>query len=161
MFPNQNHDKKNLFKDPYAHTNESRNSIYWRLKPHWNDWILLYALMLLRVINKLFTEKNSRYEALNLLNIAQEKNNDLAPVASYYLNRFKNLFSSVAMLLLVFLMISMQTIMEIDIISWIFLILNLVNLAFIIKGNTSVTAAKASYYIAELIKFYALFVLIL
>lgn len=121
----------------------------------------MYALMLLRVVNKLFTDRRSRFDAKLLLQIAAEKNNDLAPVAAYYFNRLKNALSSVAMLVVVFTMISMQSIIEIDFISWFFLILNLVNLAYIIKGSTSVAAAKASFFVAGLIKFYALFVLIL
>lgn len=51
--------------------------------------------------------------------------------------------------------------MEIDAISWIFAILNLINLAFIISGSTSTSAVKASYYVSAMIKLYALLVLIL
>jgi hypothetical protein len=34
----------------------------------------LYALMLLRIVNKLFTVKETKYEALELLEIAADKN---------------------------------------------------------------------------------------
>lgn len=107
MFPEQEEDRNNLFKDPYSHTNKSRNSVYWRLQPHWNDWILLYALMLLRVVNKLFTEKKTRYDALMLLQIAGDRNADIAPKLSYTINRMKNVLQSFAILIVVFVMISM------------------------------------------------------
>jgi hypothetical protein len=58
-------------------------------------------------------------------------------------------------------MIYMQIYIETNIINWVFFVLNTLNFAMVIRANTNVYAIDQQLIVANLIKFYALNILVI
>lgn len=109
-------------------------------------------------INHLYTtEKLEEYK------LRQEANHVIADrtgSAGTWFSRFKTVFMGIFNKVVIIGLVTVQGITEVSFIAWLFLALNLVNLAYMIRGSMKTGEIKKQFLISSFIKFYSLIVII-
>jgi hypothetical protein len=157
MFPANNQQTENPMRDPFNIPRES-NSIYFRLMPPWELWVTVALMKLLIELNIMYTdEKNEEYKLRMAANTVLTESTGKA---GYYFKRALRIFVGVFDILVIISLVVVQSLIDPSIISWLFFVLNLVNLSYMIKGGEHRSDLRTQYYISNIIKVYALIVII-
>jgi hypothetical protein len=146
----------NLLQDPFHIS--AGDSLYFRCSPHFEDWLNIFLMKLLREINIIYTtEKQSEYKLRQeAKHVVAEKTGKLG----YYFNRVKRIFVGIFNYLVIIGLVLVQGICQPSIITWMFFSLNLINLSYMIKGSRKSRELKIQFLISSIIKFYSLIVII-
>lgn len=133
------------------------DSIYFRHTPYPYDWMVLLIMCLLNFINVIFINEGLSKE---LTNTCYETVRDQYADQIFALLRFKNSVSRymifIAMVAMFYFIGRAQT----NLINWGFFVLNILNFAFIAKGDNKESTLRWSMLISILIKVYSAFFLI-
>lgn len=152
-------DNNDLAKDPYGL--KPGASMYWRVLPVTSNLVLLFSVYVLRKINDMLNNEDSRLDAMKLMAEADEKVRQSNQKIVYYMNRIGTWVKTFSILAVVVLMLVSHSIIETDLMSWIFFVLNFINMAALIRGDSSKSSVARSLLISNIIKAYALAVLLL
>lgn len=133
-------------------------TLYFRCSPHFEDWLNIFLMKLLREINIMYTkEKKSEYKLRQeALHVVAEKTGKLG----YYFARVKRIFLGLFNYFVIVSLVAVQAITKPSIITWMFFCLNLLNLSYMIKGSRKSHELKVQFLISSIIKFYSLIVII-
>jgi hypothetical protein len=156
LFPNRYMVHDNLKKDPF-HIKPG-DIMYGKCSPHIEDWINIFLMRFLREVNIIYTkEKLEEYKLRqSAIHVVEEK----AGKAGYYFNRFKSIFAGIFQSFVIIALVCVQYITAPSIITWLFFVLNLLNLALMIRGSLKEKEIHRQLIISSIIKFYSLIVII-
>lgn len=135
-----------------------QTSIYFRHTPYPYEWIVLIMMSMLNFINVLFINK-VKEEELNI--IAYENLRNRYPKVMLGLLRIRNYFSQYMIVIVICTMFYYISKAQSNIINLGFFVLNMVNFAFVAKGDNKISTNKNSRKIAEIIKVYSALMLML
>jgi hypothetical protein len=147
---------QNTLLDPY-NSNE-KESLYFRLIPMYQDWVILILMGILSEVNQAFT---NRERADKLIYLSYSLLSDDHKTFSYYFNRVKYLVKSVFLYCVLGVMIYLQHNVQTNIINWTFFVANVINLSMMITGDHTPQSYKRNRRVASFIKFYSISILLM
>ena len=111
----------------------------------------------LQVVNEMYRNKK---EVLKLEKQIHAETKDQFKRLMYYYNRVEKIAKSILIYALLVFMIYKTQVIEVNIINWIFFVLNNINLFLIIRGSRSESAINQSIWVTTVIKLYSLVIMI-
>lgn len=132
------------------------SSIYFRHTPYPFFWFLLILMSLLNLINVLYVDKAL---VRNLTQHCYEALRNEYSSSVYLMVRIKNFVNKLLVLLVLVSMIYFIGKAQVNLISTIFFVLNILNLGFIAKGDDKASTLRHSFRVTRIIKWYSCFVL--
>jgi hypothetical protein len=148
----------NDLDDPFNFA--GKTSMYWKLKPEKYDWAVLIMMSILDTVNQMFSnQREGEVDKLQEECTKSFKKNYKR--LTYYMQRVQNIIKGLIIYALMVFMVFIHKDLETNIINWIFFSLNMINLALIIRGTSTMNDIKQSLKIVNIIKVYSLTVLIL
>jgi len=143
--------------DPYHIKNGE--SQYGILSPQWEDWLSIVLMNFLNDINVMYKNDKGEvdYWTKEAVSVLEEKMGK----ANYYFSRFKKIAFGLFTYFIVFSMIFVQGLTEPSIITWIFMALNLVNMAYMVRGSGNARDIKTQLNISNFVRFYSFIVIVL
>lgn len=152
----------NLYPPDNSATNpfnfEKGESFYFKMKPDFVDWVVLVLMSFLNAVNQMFKKKD---EVNRLTKLASSSLSDQYSTAAYYYGRVEKIVTSLLIYAMIIFMIWALQTLETNLINWVFFVLNTLQFAFIVRGSKSLSYLRQSLCVANSIKAYSLFILIL
>jgi len=133
------------------------SSIFFRHKPKFFDWAVLLLMNLLNLINYLFQDKE---EVAEMDRICYEGIREKYTDALYNAMRFKNFIQSNLIFVVLAVLLYFIAKAQVNLISWIFFILNMMMLSFIAKGDGKESTNKHIKQVCTIIKTYSTIILV-
>lgn len=118
LYPNEN-PASNPFNVPKT------DSIYFRIAPQLLDWAVLIMMNLLQIVNAMYTNKTAIVKLEEKIGSGLK---DQFGKMAYYFSRVERIVKSLLIYSLLFFMIYVTQTIEVNLINWIFFILNNINL---------------------------------
>jgi hypothetical protein len=133
------------------------SSIFFRHTPNIFDWAVLLLMNLLNLINYFFRDKK---EVEVMQRICFEGIREKFTQTLYNAIRLKNFVQSYLIFLLLGVLLYFIGKAQVNLISWMFFVLNALMLSFIAKGDNKESTNKYTKRVATIIKYYSTFILV-
>ena len=114
-------------------------NMYWRIKPKFDDWIVLFMMSFLDSINNMFKNK---LEIIKLQDHCTNSFRDKYDKFHYYYKRTDKIIKGVIIYVMMMSMIYLHTFIQINIFNWVFWTLNVINFALLVRGTKSISYVK-------------------
>jgi hypothetical protein len=145
-----------MLKDPF--NIKEGYSLYFRIQPQVEDWINIILIRALREVNFIYTIEKK--ETNNLRRECEQVVKEKTGQLGYYWSRVKRIVLGIFTYAIVFLMIGMQLFQEVNIISWLFFVLNLLSFGMMIRGNQKSGEIQKQYLISSFTKYFSLVIIL-
>lgn len=120
------------------------------------DWAVLIMMSLLQEVNSMYKDKKA---VLALEKQIQSETKDEFKKITYYYGRIERIAKSIVIYALLGFMIYATQTIEVNIINWVFFVLNNINMFLIIRGSKKESSINQSICVTNIIKAYSLFVM--
>lgn len=132
-------------------------SIFFRHAPDFFDWAVLLLMNLLNLINHLFQDKE---EVKEMQQICDDGIKENFTKARYNAIRFKNFVQSYLIFVVLGVLLYFIGKAQVNLISWIFFVLNMMMLSFIAKGDDKDSTNRYTKQVCTVIKVYSTIILV-
>jgi len=133
------------------------SSIFFRHTPNVFDWAVLLLMNLLQLINYFFRDAE---EVADMEEICFEGIREKFTQTLYHAIRVKNFIQSYLILVLLAVLLYFIGEAQVNLISWVFFVLNALMLSFIAKGDDKASTNTYTRRVATVIKCYSTFILV-